>query len=384
MRHFYRQGYAAAAGLLIALAAALCLAQSARPAGNLPAQLSDDAFWKLVVDFSAPGGSFPFENFMSNEDGFQTVIPELKKTVRPGSVYLGVGPEQNFTYISALRPGMAFIIDIRRQNMLEHLLYKSLFEMSPDRVQFISRLFSRPAPAGLAAGATAESLFRAFEKAAADRKLYDASLQEVYDRLTKTHKFSLSTEDRQGIAKVYSAFFEGGPRMDYRFNNNGGPAPSQGATYTELMTATDREGRNWSYLETEENFRVVQEYERKNLIIPLVDDFAGEKSIRAIAKYVKDRNEVVGVFYTSNVDQYLFQDRVEDLFYANVGTLPIDASSAFIRTINTSGRSGRNVADVQATAGNQWAVLLCPIADVLKAANAGEILSQRDVNRMSH
>jgi hypothetical protein len=363
----------------VALAALLASYTFAQPA--LPTQLSDEAFWKLITDSSAEGGSFPFENFMSNEDGFQTVIPELKKTVKPGTVYVGVGPEQNFTYISALRPGIAFIIDIRRQNMLEHLLYKSIFELSSDRVQFVSRLFSRKAPAGLDTKSSPSALFTAFEREAADRKLYEANLAEIYDRLTKTHKFPLSNDDRQGIAKVYSAFFEGGPTMDYRFNNNGGAVPSQGATYTQLMTATDREGHNWSYLATEENFRVVQDYEKKNLIVPLVDDFAGPKSIRAVGQYARERGEIVSVFYTSNVDQYLFQDRVEDQFYANVGTLPIDASSTFIRTINTGNR-GRAL--VQASPGNQWAVMLCSISELLKAAKAGEILTQSDVNRLSH
>jgi hypothetical protein len=35
------------------------------------------------------------------------------------------------------------VLDIRRQNMLEHLTYKALFEMSTDRADFLSRLFSR-------------------------------------------------------------------------------------------------------------------------------------------------------------------------------------------------------------------------------------------------
>jgi hypothetical protein len=44
---------------------------------------------------------------------------------------------------------MAFIVDIRRGNMLELLLYKALFEISNDRAEFLSRLFSRPMPAAL-------------------------------------------------------------------------------------------------------------------------------------------------------------------------------------------------------------------------------------------
>jgi hypothetical protein len=118
-------------------------AQERAPA--LPAELSDKAFWQLIVDVSEPDGHFEDENFVSNEMGYQRVMPRLQEAVQPGGVYVGVGPEQNFSYIAALRPKMAFVVDIRRQNMIEHLMYKALFELSEDRVDFLSRLFSRPA-----------------------------------------------------------------------------------------------------------------------------------------------------------------------------------------------------------------------------------------------
>src|SRR5262245_28952159 len=110
-----------------------------RPAGpdTLPDRLTDKEFWKMVTDFSESGGYFRSDNFLSNETGYQSVIPFLRKTVQPGGVYMGVGPEQNFTYLVAVEPKMAFVVDIRRQNMLEHLLYKALMEMSPDRASFL-------------------------------------------------------------------------------------------------------------------------------------------------------------------------------------------------------------------------------------------------------
>ena len=94
------------------------------------ARLSDQAFWQLVEDFSEPNGYFRSDNFLSNENAYQCVIPTLQATLRTGGVYLGVGPEQNFTYIVALRPKLAFIVDIRRGNLHEHLLYKAFIEMS--------------------------------------------------------------------------------------------------------------------------------------------------------------------------------------------------------------------------------------------------------------
>jgi len=87
---------------LVCAAALLLVVPSIRAAESLPSQLTDEEFWKMIVDFSEEGGYFRFENFLSNELGFQFVIPELTKVTKPGGVYLGVGPEQNFTYIAAL------------------------------------------------------------------------------------------------------------------------------------------------------------------------------------------------------------------------------------------------------------------------------------------
>ena len=104
-------------------------AQTAAPA--LPSEISDKDFWRMIVDLSEPGGTYPYENFVSNELQYQDVIPALKATTKPGGVYIGVGPEQNFTYASVLQSKLAFVIDIRRQNMLELLMYNALFDMSP-------------------------------------------------------------------------------------------------------------------------------------------------------------------------------------------------------------------------------------------------------------
>src|SRR6476659_7628937 len=140
-------------GLLVAIgtiAGAIWFAPGPRILpSNLPAQIDDQTFWQLVSDLSEPGGSFRSDNFVSNERQFQWVLSELEKGRSPGGVYLGVGPDQNFTYLVALKPKIAFIIDIRRQNMLEHLMYKALIEMSPTRDEFLSRLFSREPPSEL-------------------------------------------------------------------------------------------------------------------------------------------------------------------------------------------------------------------------------------------
>ncbi len=118
-------------------------------APSLPDKLSDRDYWSLVTEFSEPDGEFRSDNLLSNEIFLQAVIPDLIRVAKPSRVYLGVGPEQNFTYIAALKPKMAFIVDVRRGNLQLHLMYKALFELSSDRADFIFRLFSRKRPEGL-------------------------------------------------------------------------------------------------------------------------------------------------------------------------------------------------------------------------------------------
>src|ERR1051326_4306449 len=152
------------ARVTLIVAAAACIARPiSLGAQSFPPKLSDAESWKLVTDFSEANGYFRSDNFVSNETTYQWVIPDLQRTTRPGGVYLGVGPDQNFTYLVALKPKIAFIFDIRRQNTLLHLMYKALLEQSTDRADFLSRLFSRPRPARLDTATSAESLFAAYQ-----------------------------------------------------------------------------------------------------------------------------------------------------------------------------------------------------------------------------
>jgi hypothetical protein len=126
------------------LIAALVIAAGAvgSVSAEVPSKLTDKEFWSLISDFSESDGTFHSENLVSNELRFQTIVPALLKQATPGRVYLGVGSEQNFTYIAATKPSMAFILDIRRGNLDLHLIYKALFETSANRVEFVSKMFS--------------------------------------------------------------------------------------------------------------------------------------------------------------------------------------------------------------------------------------------------
>ena len=320
---------------LVIVAALLALVAFAGPSFSapvsLPSRIGDAEFWQLIVELSEPDGEFPFDNFVSNEVSLQSVIPALLARTDPGGVYLGVGPEQNFTYIATLRPRIAFIIDIRRQNLLEHLMYKALFELSDDRAEFVSRLFSRKRPARLNSRTTAAEMFQAFERAPADRKLFDANLRAVVENLTDRHHFSLSEADRTRLAFVYTSFFREGPGLNYSVG--GGPTVNM-PTYAALMADQDGSGQQRSYLADERNFEIVRKLEAANLVIPVVGDFAGATAVREVGRYLSAHNAPVTAFYLSNVERYLFeQRRAWRRFYTNVAILPYDDRSVFIRSV---------------------------------------------------
>jgi hypothetical protein len=360
-------------------------------AQGIPAELSDAAFWQMVSEFSEPDGPFDSDNFTSNEDGYQWPIPRLKQ-LAPSSVYLGVGPEQNFSYIAALRPKLAFIVDIRRQNMIELLLYKAMFEMSTDRADFLSRLLSRPLPAGVGAGSSAEELFAAFQATPADAALYKKNLTAVTNRLIGVHKFHLSTDDIAKLHYVAEAFFNNGP--DIHYVNPGQPNARQ-PTFTSLMTSRDSSGENSSFLANETNFKVVKDLQQRNLIIPVVGNFAGDKALRRIGQYIRDRGAVVTAFYTSNVERYLFAQSVnrtiavdpgEDWkrLYTNVAAFPIEDTSVFIRVVTSSilrslgvERAAEEV-PVLGSAGDFFP-LLEPMKPMMEAWSAGKIQTYRQI-----
>src|SRR5438093_10812649 len=159
-----RLHFMANAKCLFLIAVCFIVVASGRSA-PVPAELTDKQFWSLSKDLSEEDGFFRSDNLLSNETSFQYIIPELLKTAKQGRVYLGVGPEQNFTYIAALKPAMAFIIDIRHGNLDVQLMYNALFELSKDRAYFFSRLFCRTRPEGLTATSTAAEIFDAYLKA---------------------------------------------------------------------------------------------------------------------------------------------------------------------------------------------------------------------------
>ncbi len=291
---------------------------------TLPTTLSDQDFWNLSTSLSEPSGSFTHsENLVSNEALFVHTVRRLRPT---GGVYIGVGPEQNFSFIAKLRPVLAFIIDIRRENRNLHLLYKALFELSSDRADFVSRLFSRERPGGLGPATAVQDLFSAYAPVPASGDLYAQNVRLVRQRLVDIHGFALSAADLDWIAHAMQAFHADGPDINY---GRSLARDAAGPSYRVLMTARDTIGESRSYLASEQGFAFVKDLHARNMIVPVVGDFAGPHAIRSAGDYIRQHRETVGAFYGSNVEVYLNR-RMVAAFCANLVTLPSGARTPFI------------------------------------------------------
>jgi hypothetical protein len=374
------RGRQAAIARFTLLVAAVALA-GALPAASqsIPTRLSSQEFWRLVTDLSETGGEFRSDNFVSNEVTYQYVIPDLVRGRSPGGVYLGVGPDQNFTYIVAMRPRIAFIVDIRRQAVMQHLMYKALMELSEDRAEFLSRLFSRPRPPGLSSKSTAEELFEAFYAVSEDTMAYWGNLKAIKDRLTKHHGFTLTPDDSSNIDYIYTSFYIAGPDITYNYGSGRGGFGRGMPTYSQLMVENDGNGLNRSYLASEQNYAALREMHLRNLIVPVVGDFAGSKALRGVGRYLKARGATVSAVYTSNVEQYLFQN-VDNWkrYYENIGTLPIDSASTFVRAV-FSGAGFRSASAY----GPRSVTMLCSIETLLREFREGRLYSYQQVVAMS-
>ncbi len=345
---------------------------------TIPERLDDTTFWHLVNNLSEPDGYFHSDNFVSNELGFQYVIQDMKSAVGSGGVYVGVGPDQNFTYIAALRPKVAFIVDIRRQNLLQHLMYKALIEMSSDRAEFLARLFSRNLPVPPSRGLEADSLFSLLGDLPRDSTLFHSNLTAIFDRLTRHHRFNLDPMDSASLQYVYKAFFDAGTALTYSSNSSRGFGGRGMPSYRVLMTATDQDGLNRSYLGSDETFAVLKDLQERNLIVPVVGDFAGPKALRAVGDWIRRQNASVDVFYVSNVEQYLFQQGdAWQRFYGNVSSMPRDRRGLFIRSVSIRGWRPRQHPYARSSS------VTSPIDEVLGLFRIGRLQSYDDIIDLS-
>lgn len=291
------------------------------------APISDSAFAALVAGLSEPGGYFDTDNLISNETSYLQVVGALRERGVRGGAYIGVGPGQNFSYIAAIEPELAFVVDIRRDNMLQHLWFKALFEASESRLDYLCLMVARRC-GGASEGMEVEGVVARVDGAEAV-----PGADSLFDRvLARAADFAvpLAAGDRETIRSIHARFAADG--LDLRFNTHGRAPLPEYPTLRRLVLERDEDGRRASYLADEASYRRMRSLQRENRVIPVVGDLAGGHAVRAIGAEARGRGLTLSAFYTSNVEQYLFRAGSFPRFMDNLPSLPVDDGSVIIRS----------------------------------------------------
>ena len=299
------------------------------------------SFAALVERLSEPGGDFGGDNLISNEQSYLHVMPALERARVTGGAYIGVGPDQNFSYIAQIKPAIAYIVDIRRDNLLLHLLFKALFAEAPTRVEYLSLLTARPVPARPETWQEAkiDALIAYIDATAALPEAEQARVQKRLREIMVGFKVPLTAGDLETIAIAHRQFVVSG--LSLVFQARGQPLRSYYPTLRTLLRETDRSGRQLSFLAQEDAYKHVRTLQAQGLIVPVVGDVSGAKAMRAIAEDMAARKVTLSAFYISNVEYYLFRAGSFSRYAENLRRLPRDERSMMIRSVFPSGGSTR-------------------------------------------
>jgi len=126
--------------------------------------------------------------------------------------------------------------------------------------------------------------------------------------------------------------------LDLRFETHGRAPRLCYPTHGFLLSDGGAAEPPASYLATEELYQVVRDLQLKNLILPIVGNLAGTRSLAAIGDFLERRATPVSAFYTSNVEFYLVEDGVFGQFAENLEGLPTDTASVIVRSVFSRGR----------------------------------------------
>lgn len=288
-------------------------------------------FARVVEQLSEPGGFFPSDNLVSNETSYLHVFGALRRLGVSGGVYLGVGPEQGFSYIAQIKPVLAVVVDIRRDNLLFHLLMKAMFGVARNRLEYLCLLYGRAIPSDLVmwTDLPLESLVEYLDGRMADSTLHDRQHRMLMG-MVEGYGVPLSDEDRSTLRRFHDEFAFTG--LDVRYSTRGRGPRLMFPTNRRLYLETDLDGAAVSYLSSEDRWRIIRDLQRADKIVPVVGDLAGSGAMPAIANHLRREGLAVSAFYLSNVESYLFRAGTFSAFVGNVRALPAAPNGVLIRS----------------------------------------------------
>lgn len=252
------------------------------------------------LKLAPPPTDYGLDCFVSSEVGYNEVIARCAPSAeRPGGAYLGVGPDQNYTYIGALRPALAVILDARLDNLLEHLIFKLAFAEARDPLDYLCLLLGRARATGPGDGLTARLRAQPLDAAAA--AVFSANVRRAFQ--------ARWTSDERLLARV--------ERLLREFVRRQLAVTSVSETclanldkipdFEEVITSTTPEGFNFHYLTDAGRFGVVKALHAEDRIIPLLGNVVSPEGIAAARRVVEGAGLKLSTVYLSNLEEFLLQ-----------------------------------------------------------------------------
>jgi hypothetical protein len=323
----------------------------------------DRRFGTVVRDLSRVESGPAADNLVSNEDSYPRPSGQLARAVAPGGVYLGVGPDQNFTLMAHVQPALGVVVDYRRRNLLLHLLHKALFALAPDRAGYLERLTARR-PAGLGSDPTPADLVAAFRAARFERGRLEETVAEV-QRVVRPLEV---VEDAEWPALATIQAKLAGPGLDARFL-----ALPMYPTLARLIATTDRLGQPAHMLSSDRLYSRVRALHLGDRVLPLVGDYGQADGLRPLADWLRRHGLAVSVVYVSDVEFFLLRAGRLGAYAANLARVPRTDGALIVRT------STREIDHPERVRGDSSTTIARPLAGFVEAALAGRIRSLDDL-----
>lgn len=305
-----------------------------RPDASVAARAEKRGELQQLIDrITEPSGYFGSDNLVSNELSYQHVLSRMQQDGVSGGAYIGVGPDQNFTYIAQIKPRIAFMLDIRRDANLQHLMYKAVFHLARNRAEYLALLFGKPLPKDLKKWEQAsitDLVVNYADRTPSNPKLIEKNWTEIRKKI-QSFNLTLNQTDYDKIRETYTAFTSSGLEVRYTIRDR--PSGRFFPAFRDLLLEKDLEGRQRNYLANEESYQFLKKMQERNLIVPVTGDLAGTKALREIGRYLQETGDKVSALYVSNVEFYLFrQENSFQRFVENIKFLPTDKRSVIIRS----------------------------------------------------
>lgn len=262
-----------------------------------------DAVLQSMEDF-VPPSNYQLDCFVTNEVAHNDVLSRCMPVEGTTGTFLGVGPCQNFTYIGALKPRLACIVDARMDNLLEHLIFKLFIEQAETPLQYLGLLFSREVPADSPSSLTPESLVAALDSAPVSENSYQRNLAWLKQEISR--RWSLTGQYLDRIDYLRSEFYRRQLNIT-NVNEFTHANLDQDACLRDVILARNSFGVNMHFLANIDSYSYVRELQLADRIIPVLGNLTSGPTIDRINEILSEHGEELATVYISNIEEHLLQ-----------------------------------------------------------------------------